>query len=93
MSPTIQDHAAVAVHGEVQGYSGEMLVQDVTDDLSFDFGEGSVSGPGVSARSDASPDCVPVEIVVAVAIDSGTHTAERVGVGGASLAPEAVLEK
>lgn len=54
----------------------EVLMNDVSDDASFDFGEGLASSVNVRARSVARSDRVPEEVVVAVAVDARTEGAQ-----------------
>lgn len=67
-------------------------MENVPDDPGFDFGEGLGASIGVGASSVTGTDGVPEEVVVAVAIDSWTGTAEDALVRGTGFAPETRLK-
>lgn len=71
MSPRVQNHASIAVHGEEKFHPRQVFMDDVADDSGLDFGEGGGAGVGVRTRVAAGADGVPLEVVVAVAVDSG----------------------
>lgn len=92
MAPWTEYHASIAVHCEVQSYSVQVLIHDVSNNSGFDFGEGSATSVLVGARVVAGADGVPEEVIISIAVDSRTSYALSVLVGGTGLAPETVLK-
>lgn len=93
MSPRVQDHASVTVHGEVKGHAVKVLLDDITNDSGFNFGESTAASECIGAGIVAGADGIESKVVVPITVNSWAEVAERVLVSGTGLAPEAVLEK